>query len=320
MSFLDLYVRPTLTFAGSEHEFENADYIIVGVPFDNTSSYRTGSRFAPHAIREASLNIEGFSFRSNRSIDDLRIHDAGDLNISLKVEETLRRLELVTKEIIEAGKIPVLIGGEHTLTIGSVKAVDKPFKLLCFDAHLDLRDEYLDMKFSHATVIRRIFETNKNLEDVIIIGARAACKEEIEYAKKNRIHIISSREILNGNIRDSSSKVNRLIEDAKALYLSLDMDVLDPAFAPAVQTPEPDGISTNQLLNLLSEINLDRLVAFDITETAPPYDFGVTSAVAAKIIFEVLLLKELAFHDCRFISEQNGHQKRDKGKRGEEIK
>ena len=291
MSFIELYVRQTLAFAGSECRFEDADYIIVGVPFDNTSSYRPGSRFAPRAIREASLNIEGFSFRSNRSIDDLRIHDAGDLNISLRVEETLRHLELVTREIIEAGKTPVLIGGEHTLTIGSVKAIDKPFKLLCFDAHLDLRDEYLDMKFSHATVIRRICETSKNLEGIIIVGARAACKEEVEYAKKREVHIISSREILDGNIRDSSSKVNRLLEDAKALYLSLDMDVLDPAYAPAVQTPEPDGISTHQLLNMISEINLDRLVAFDITETTPPYDFGVTSTVAAKIIFEVLLLK-----------------------------
>jgi len=289
MSFLDLYVRPTLTFAGSERKFEDADYIIIGVPFDNTSSYRPGSRFAPRAIREASLNIEGFSFRSNKSIEDLRIHDAGDLNISLRIEETLRRLELVTREIIEAGKTPVLIGGEHTLTIGSVKAIDKPFKILCFDAHLDLRDEYLDMKFSHASVIRRIYETNKNLEGVIIVGARAACREEIEYAEKNRIHIISSCEILDGNIRDSSSKVNRLLDDAKALYLSLDLDVLDPAFAPAVQTPEPEGISTHQLLSMISEINLDRLVAFDITEMTPPYDFGVTSAVAAKIIFEVLL-------------------------------
>jgi len=291
MSFLELYVRRTLSFAGSECRFEDADYIIIGVPFDNTSSYRPGSRFAPCAIREASLNIEGFSFRAKRSIDDLRIHDAGDLDVSLRVEETLRRLELVTREIIEAGKTPVLIGGEHTLTIGSVKAIEKPLKLICFDAHLDLRDEYLDMKFSHATVNRRIYETNKNLEDIIIVGARAACKEEIEYAEKKGIHIISSREILDGNIKDLSSKINRLIGDSGALYISVDMDVLDPAFAPAVQTPEPDGISTNQLLNMISEINLDRLVAFDITETTPPYDFGVTSTVAAKIIFEVLLLK-----------------------------
>ena len=291
MSFLELYVRRTLVFAGSECRFEDADYVIVGVPFDNTSSYRPGSRFAPCAIREASLNIEGFSFRSNRSIDDLRIHDAGDLDVSLRVEETLRRLELVTREIIEAGKTPVLIGGEHTLTIGSVKAINKPFKLLCFDAHLDLRDEYLDMKFSHATVNRRIYETNKNLEGIIIVGARAACKEETEYAEKKGIHIISSHEILDGNIKDFSSKINRLIGDAGALYISVDMDVLDPAFAPAVQTPEPDGISTNQLLSMISEINLDRLVAFDITEMTPQYDFGVTSTVAAKIIFEVLLLK-----------------------------
>ena len=292
MSFLELYVRRTLAFAGSECRFEDADYVIVGVPFDNTSSYRPGSRFAPCAIREASLNIEGFSFRSNRSIDDLRIHDAGDLDVSLRVEETLRRLELVTREIIEAGKTPVLIGGEHTLTIGSVKAINKPFKLLCFDAHLDLRDEYLDMKFSHATVNRRIYETNKNLEGIIIVGARAACKEETEYAEKKGIHIISSREILDGNIKDFSSKINRLIGDVGALYISVDVDVLDPAFAPAVQTPEPDGISTNQLLNMISEINLDRLVAFDITEMTPQYDFGVTSTVAAKIIFEVLLLKD----------------------------
>ena len=287
MSFLDLYTSPVIKFSGIECEFNDADYVVLGVPLDLTSSYRPGSRFAPLAIRESSLNIEDFSFRTGISLNDLKIHDAGDLHIDANMEETLRRLELVTREILGEGKRLVLIGGEHTLTLGSTRGIDRDFAILCFDAHLDLRNEYLGERICHATVMRRVYEVER-VRRMLMVGTRAACREEVAYAEERRISFISSHEINSRGIEEISSRINNLLGEEDAIYLSLDVDVLDPAFAPAVQTPEPDGISTYQLLEIISRINLENLVAFDIVEVAPKYDSGVTAAVAARIIFEVL--------------------------------
>jgi len=287
MGFLDLYTTSALTFAGAELGFKNADYVVIGVPLDHTSSYRPGSRFAPLAIREASLNIEGYSFRTKKSIDDLKIHDAGDLHVNSDVEETLRRLELVTREVLREGKTPFLIGGEHTLTLGSARSVQGDFAVLCFDAHLDLRDEYMDRKICHATVMRRIHEI-ENLKKIVMVGTRAACRDEVTYAEKHGINLISAYEVHHKNVKDISLRINSLLEGSNSIYLSLDLDVLDPAFAPAVQTPEPEGLSTHQLLEIISNLNLENLVAFDVVEVTPQYDSGITAIVAAKIIFEVL--------------------------------
>jgi len=292
MSFVDLYTSPSIKFSGIECKFKDADYVVLGVPLDLTSSYRPGSRFAPLAIRESSLNIEDFSFRTGVSLNDLKIYDAGDLHINADIEENLKRLELVTREILGEGKRLVLIGGEHTLTLGSTKGIDRDFAILCFDAHLDLRNEYLGARVCHATVMRRIHEVER-LRRILMVGTRAACREEVAYVEEQKISFISSREINSVGIEEISSRIDNLLGGEEALYLSLDVDVLDPAFAPAVQTPEPDGISTYQLLEIISRINLDNLVAFDIVEVAPKYDSGVTAAVAAKIILEVLSRVEI---------------------------
>jgi len=289
MSFLNLYTSPALSFARTECGFKDSDYVVVGVPLDHTSSYRPGSRFAPLAIREASLNIEGFSFRAKKSISSLKIHDAGDLHVDADVEETLRRIELVTGEILREGKTPVLIGGEHTLTLGSARSIKEDFAVLCFDAHLDLRDEYMGRKICHATVMRRMHEID-HLKRVVMVGTRAACRDEIAYAEEQGVGFITSHEIRNESMEDVSLRIDDLLEGQNAVYLSIDLDVLDPAYAPAVQTPEPEGLSTHQLLEILSKINLKDLVAFDVVEVTPQYDFGVTAAVAAKVIFEVLSL------------------------------
>jgi len=289
MSYLKLYTTSALKFGGATCRFKDSEYVIIGVPIDYTSSYRSGSRFAPLAIREASLNIEDLSFRTWKNVDNLKIHDAGDLHVSANVEETLRRIKLVTDEVLSMRKTPILIGGEHTITLGSARGMREDFNVLCFDAHLDLRDEYMGRKISHATVMRRIHEDVKP-QQIIMVGTRAACKEEIAYAKKNGICFISSYEINCKKPDDISHKINRLIGEEKPLYLSLDLDVLDPAFAPAVQTPEPEGISTYQLLEIISNLNLERLLIFDLVEATPHYDSGVTAIVAAKIIFEILSL------------------------------
>lgn len=293
MSYRELYASPTIVFSGYQKTFKEADYAILGVPFDVTSTYRTGARFAPTAIREASLNIEGYSFRANVDVENLRLNDIGDLHVTGDVAETLKRLGQVTKELLAAKKCPVLIGGEHTITLGAARAMGKDFTILDFDAHLDLRNEYMNLKVSHTTFMRRINEQTRQRK-VIEVGTRAVCKEELDYAKKANIPFVTARQVRKDGPAQTSKRIRTLLKDSKKIYLTVDLDVLDPAFAPAVQNPEPDGLCTHMLYDLISEVCDERIVAFDVVEVTPPYDNGATSVVAAKTIFETLSCIEKA--------------------------
>lgn len=287
MTYLNLYTSTTAAFGGQECEFADAEYIVIGVPFDATSTYRSGSRFAPLAIREASLNIETHSLRAGIDLEELSIHDAGDLHVTGDADETLRRLNVVSDEILRAGKTPAFIGGEHTLTLAATKGIHKDLALLCFDAHLDLRNEYMNQTVCHATVMRRVHEAVKP-SMMVEVGTRAVSREEIAYAKDQAIAYVTSRQVMETGVEEAAKRINSLLGDSERVYLTIDMDVLDPAFAPAVQNPEPDGLSTHQLLDLLSLTCSSRIVAFDVVEVAPHYDTGTTSVLAAKTIFEVL--------------------------------
>jgi len=291
MSLLDLYTSRSFTFCGFEMDFNEADYVILGVPFDWTSTYRSGSRFAPLAIREASLNIETYSFRSKRDLDEAKIHDAGDLHISGDVLETLNRLELATREVLGAGKKPILLGGEHTITFGAIKGFDRDTAVISFDAHLDLRDEYMDRRICHATFMRRISE-EQNSKTLIEVGTRAVCREELQYANSSGIRFYTSHEILKRGVKLVSEEITDQVKSHEAVYVSVDMDVLDPAFAPGVQNPEPDGLSTRILLDLLYEVCSSRVAALDVSEIAPHYDTGLTAVQAAKIISEAVCRME----------------------------
>ncbi len=287
MDYLDLFTSPTALFSGSQKEAAEADFIVVGVPFDGTSSYRSGARFAPLAIREASLNIETYSFRAETDVEDLKIHDAGDMHTSGNVNETLRRLKLITEDILDGHKTPVYIGGEHTITLGAAKGTRGDFAVLSFDAHLDLRNEYMDQTICHTSFMRRINETAKPRK-IIEVGTRAVCREELDYAEEQNIPYFTCQRIISAGVEDTAREINSLLTGCDQLYLTVDMDVLDPAFAPAVQNPEPDGLSTHALLDLLHCVCDRRVVAFDLVEVAPHYDMGVTAIQAARIIFEVL--------------------------------
>lgn len=164
MSHHELFVSQSNVFGGFQKPFEKADYIVFGVPFDVTSTYRTGARFGPNAIRQASLNIETYSFRTSIDVEDLKLHDLGDLHVSTDTAKTLEKIELVAKDLLEIGKIPVTIGGEHTITLGCIKGLGRKAQktaILSFDAHLDLRNEFMDLKLSHTTFLRRINEQAK---------------------------------------------------------------------------------------------------------------------------------------------------------------
>ena len=265
----------------------DSDYVVVGVPFDSTSTYRPGARFAPLAIREASLNIELYSLRTGISFEDLKVHDAGDLHVTGNVEENLRRLSLVTGEVLEQNRIPVFIGGEHTLTLGVAEGIKRDFGLVCFDAHLDMRDEYSGQQVCHATVMRRINEKVKP-STIVQLGTRAASKEEVKYAEKVEVTYITSYQIMREGVEEAAELVNRALTNCKHIYVTVDLDVLDPSFAPAVQNPEPEGLATHSLLEILHRVCGSRVVGFDLVEVAPNYDSGTTAIQAAKIIFEIM--------------------------------
>jgi len=290
MSHSDLFVSQSNIFSGFQTEFNKAKYIVFGVPFDVTSTYRTGARFGPNAIRQASLNIETYSFRSGIDIENVALHDMGDLHISADPQKTVDMLKLVVKDITAAKKLPVAIGGEHTITLGILEGlVTEPKKtaIVSFDAHLDLRQEFMGLKLSHTTFMQLVNE-KVGPGTIIEVGTRAVCKEELAYAKKTGIDFFTSRQVRSEGAEQITSMIKQKLAPFKHLYLSIDMDVLDPAFAPAVQNPEPAGIDTGTLIEIACGLCDERIIGFDVLEVAPVYDQGVSAAVAAKIMFEIL--------------------------------
>jgi agmatinase len=293
MGYRELFASQPSLFMGNQQTFEEATYVILGVPLDATSTYRSGSRFAPQAIREASLNIEGYSFRTKIDVEDLKIHDLGDLHIEGDVNVTLEHLALVAQELFEAQKVPVILGGEHTITHGVTRNLGKNATIVSFDAHLDLRNEYLGLTTSHATFMRRIHE-RANPSKILEVGTRAVCLEGLQYAKKSGIDFVTARQLREDGTAKAVEVIDCILADYEKIYLTIDFDVLDPAFGPAVQNPEPEGLDTITLLNLLNEICDKRVIGFDLVEVTPLYDRGVTAIQAAKTVFEVLCFLEKA--------------------------
>jgi agmatinase len=290
MSNHELYVSQSNVFSGFDKPFEKADYVVLGVPFDVTSTYRTGGRFMPTAVRQASLNIETYSFRTGLDVEDLQIHDLGDLHVSTDTETTLERLELAIKSILKVGKMPVSIGGEHTVTLGIMRGLGAKARktaVVSFDAHLDLRDEFIDLRLSHTTFMRRISETVKPAA-IFELGTRAVCKEELTCAKKAGIEYYTAQQIRKEGTPQIIGQLRKKLAGYDSVYVSVDMDFLDPAYAPAVQNPETDGLDPPCLLDILGAICDKRVVGFDVLEVSPSYDQGVSAAVAAKVIFEIL--------------------------------
>ncbi len=290
MSYLELFVSQSNVFGGVQKPLEKAKYVIFGVPFDVTSTYRTGARFGPNAIREASLNIETFSFRTGVDLEDLLIHDLGDLHVSTSPRKTVGMLTHVVADVLSAGKMPVAVGGEHTITLGVLKglgSIAKKTAIVSFDAHLDLRREFQGLTLSHTTFMRLINEEVKPAR-IFEVGTRAVCREELDYAKKAGVEFITSLQLRREGPEKTIQNLKEKLAPYDSVYLSVDMDVLDPAFAPAVQNPEAGGIDTNTLIDVLCALCDKRVIGFDVLEIAPVYDQGISAVAAARIMFEVL--------------------------------
>jgi len=274
-------------FSGFSKPLDEARYVVLGVPYDHTSTFRAGSRFAPRAIRDASLNIETYSLRTGIDIEHVPIHDAGDLHVVDNVSETIDRLSKVTKDILSVEKMPVFIGGEHTITQGPVRSMPHSVGVVSFDAHGDLRDEYGGGKLSHATVLRRITEI-VGTDAVLVCGVRALCKEEVDFIQEQKIQKMTPWEIRELGLAKATERVKAFTHKFQHTYLTIDTDVLDPAFAPGVANPEFDGLTPEELLTLTAAVADERMIGFDLVEVCPNYDTGATAVAAARLIFEVI--------------------------------
>ncbi|ADM28184.1 agmatinase [Ignisphaera aggregans DSM 17230] len=294
MAEAGLYISPLedySAFLGFNRDRKKTPFTIIGIPLDISSSYRSGCSLAPQSIRNTSRSIELCSFVNNINLEDIGFEDLGNIIMAPgDIITSLKRIEIVIESLLNEGRRIFILGGEHTLTYGSFKAFAKIFKnpcLLVFDAHLDLRDEYLGTKFNHATVIRRIID-DTNVLKVIFIGSRAISMEESSYALEKNDKVSIYRFWGSRIPIDIIDRVREDISRCDAIYISIDMDVIDPAYAPGVQTPEPLGIDPQNLLQILSRLIDTRTWVTDIVEITPVYDHSeTTSFLASRIIIEI---------------------------------
>ncbi|MFQ5941204.1 MAG: agmatinase [Nitrososphaerales archaeon] len=284
MSNADLYLAaPTASQQGRNKE---PDVYIFGVPFDATCSYKPGTRFGPTALRDAFSNIEINSMRYDIELEDLTIEDLGNVKFTVNTSVMLDMVGKVTGEVISKNKLAVILGGEHLITLASFKSMPASTPLVVLDAHYDLRDDYADTKFSHATFLRRVIE-NRGAGNIVHVGARGFSAEEADFRDKMNLKSISGKDFLNGNGMKMFKDAISIFDN---MYLSIDLDVVDPAFAPGVGSPEALGITSRQLMNLVYIMEDKKIKCFDIVELSPPYDTGATAVLGAKLMAELIVM------------------------------
>ncbi|MCK5548058.1 MAG: agmatinase, partial [Thermoplasmata archaeon] len=275
-----------LTFADASGDPDEARFVIIGVPFDGTSSFRSGSRHAPNKIREASYNFETYKFEHGADLADKRFYDAGNTEEFGNADTMVKGVYDYVKKFVDKGKFPILMGGEHSITPAAVKCF-KDVGVISLDAHLDFRDSYLNEKNSHACTTRRISDI-VGVHNVVPLGVRSLSLEEKEDADRMDLKYVNVYDIIEGEGIESAveTAMNHIKKDK--IYLSLDMDVIDPSFAPGISNPEPFGVTPLDVKKVINQLKY-RLVGFDVVEVSPPWDNGNTSALAARLIREVLI-------------------------------
>lgn len=272
------------TFIGCDSEYEEADKVIFGAPFDGTTSYRPGTRFASQYIRNESYGIETYSPYQEKDLEDLRVFDGGDLDFPFgNTEKVLKMIEEYETKVLSDGKLPIMIGGEHLVTLGAVRAAVKKYPnlhIIHFDAHADLRDDYLGEKLSHACVLRRCHELVGDGK-IFQFGIRSGERAEFQFASKHT----EMCKFDFAKLYDTCKQINAPV------YFTIDLDVLDSSIFPGTGTPEAGGVNFNQLTAAIITVGgLTNVVAADINELSPPYDpSGISTACACKTLRELLL-------------------------------
>ena len=273
-------------FLSFNASYKEADTVFIGIPFDGTATFRPGSRFAPDAVRNVSDGLETYSPYQNKDLTAYKIHDYGDLVIPFgNTERVLQIIEDKAGELLESGKKILSCGGEHLVSYPLIRAYLQKYpqlKVLHFDAHTDLREEYLGEKFSHSSVIRLLTE-HLDPKNIYQFGIRSGEKEEFLWGTKHT-------RFFPFTLDNFYQKISDLVPD-DPIYLTIDLDILDPAYFPGTGTPEPGGVSFSELLNALLTLMNRNIVGADVVELAPDYDAsGVSSITAAKVIREIALL------------------------------
>lgn len=277
------------TFMGMETSYEDAEVVVFGAGFDGTTSNRPGTRFASSAMRQEFYGLETYSPILDLDLEDFKICDIGDLELSIgNTDKVLEEIYIGTKEIVNDNKVPFMIGGEHLVTLPAFKAVHEKYDdvfVIHFDAHTDLRQEYNNNENSHATVIKRVWDIVGD-NRIFQFGIRSGTKEEFEFALKDK-HTYMEVETIN-TFKDIINKL-----DGKNIYITIDLDVLDPSIFPGTGTPEPGGVTYREfreIFTILKESNTN-IVGLDIVELSPDYDStNVSTVVACKILRELSLV------------------------------
>lgn len=272
------------TFIGLDASFAEASCVVFGAGMDSTTSYRPGTRFAMATMRKESFGLETYSPYQDLDLEDFSIFDAGDLELPFgNPRKALDMIKATTKAILRENKLPCMVGGEHLVTLGAVEAVIEKYpdlKVIHFDAHTDLRQEYLGEKLSHATVIRRVHDLIGDGK-IYQFGIRSGERDEFIWAKNHTSLHKFNFEGLNEAIAQCQGA---------PVYLTIDLDVLDPSVFPGTGTPEAGGVSFQELLSAIISVSQLNVVAMDLNELSPVYDpSGASTALACKILRELLL-------------------------------
>lgn len=270
----------TSSFADSIDDEEKAEYVIIGVPYDGTTSFRPGTRNGPRAIREFSYNFESYVPFHKVDLSKVPFYDRGDIEPECTPEKVIKQVEEVIGGILRSGKLPVLLGGEHSITIGATRAAKPEVYVVC-DAHLDLRDEYRGSEFNHACTTARILE--QGVETAVVIGARSGTEEQFRRAEE--LVLLDAEEVISKGIERVLKEVIHCMED-RGVYLSIDADAVDCCFTPGVGTPEPFGITPRDLRAIVRAV-APFAIAFDYVEVCP-IDTGQTAALAAEMVREFI--------------------------------
>jgi agmatinase len=272
------------TYISANASFEESKIVILGIPYDGSASFRPGARFGPSAIRRASWGIETYSPYFEQDLSWLKVHDMGDLELPLG--EKKRSLGLIRKTlrtILSGKKFPILLGGDHLITLPIVEEliqIHHSLHLLHIDAHADLREEYLGETLSHSTVMRRVVD-RLGEGRLFQIGLRSGTEEEFKLSRKMK-SIVSPDQV------SLKSMVKRL--GKQSVYISLDLDVIDPSLLPGVGTPEPGGLTFQGFISLLRELQPLHVIGFDLVELTPDYDPTQISLVTASVILREMML------------------------------
>ncbi len=268
------------TFLAANSTYDKSSIVIVGCPLDSTTIFRPGTRFAPQAIREASWGLETYSPRLNRDLEGLKICDVGDLTLPLGHSEgALKAIEGYLATVMGDGKFPILMGGEHLISLPAVWKCARQYPDLLVvqvDAHADLRSDYEGESLSHATVMKRIVDL-LGRDNICQVGIRSGTKEEMRSAQEM------------GSLCEPGEVLSR--GTGRPVYLTVDLDILDPGIAPGVSTPEPGGFTFHELISLIDHLRSLQVVGFDLVELCPPYDLTQQSAMAAAKLLRELILQ-----------------------------